>query len=148
MNAYDLLKSSELFSGLSHEHIESIAQITCPQNFETGEMVVLEHDDPDYCYLIRSGRVQIFRHADGNNRIILGEIGPGGILGELSIIDHCPRSASAVTLSPTKTLTISKEDFRALLHTYPEICLELLPIVIKRLRKAHDDLYLMSFLST
>lgn len=147
MKALELLHSSIVFSGLSPASLQYIADLAQIRTFAAGELIIEEYDEPDFCYLINFGKVQIFRNVD-KRKLVLDELGSGSILGELSIIDGCPRSASAEALEDTETLALSKTDFTTLLHAHPEISLELLPIVINRLRKAHDDLYLSAFLLT
>ena len=87
-----------------------------------------------FCLIITSGRVEIYREEHLPQRLHIIELGAGEILGELAIIDGLPHSASAIALEDTNTLAISAWDFKAQLQAYPEIALELLPVVAKRLR--------------
>jgi len=148
MDALELLMSSVLFSELSKPHLESIAHLTEVKNFAPDELLFREGDDSDYCYLINSGRIELFREVRLQKKMIIAEKKKGDVLGELSLIDGFPRSASAAALEPTQTLALSKKEFNVLLKKHPEMSIELLSIVISHLRKANDDLYIASFLLT
>lgn len=148
MKALEILQSSLVFAELPVEHLESIAQMTHVKNFSAGDLIIQEGDEPDYCYLINIGTIQIYRALGVQKKFILGEVGEGNVLGELSIIDGLPRAASALALTPVETLVFSKGDFGRLLKAHPEIAVELLPVLANRLRKTHDELYLSMFMHT
>ena len=66
--------------------------------------------------------------------------GPGSYIGEISLLDDAPRTASAVALEDTEVLVISKALFYECITLNPDIAFRLIRIVTQRLRKATDDL--------
>lgn len=140
MDALALLESSTLFSSLSKQILWRIASLTQEKTFEIGDYLVTEGDRAEYCYIIESGRVEIFHQISLDKKMIINVIGEGEILGELAIIDDLPRSVSAIALELTKTYAISQWDFKAQLQAYPEIALQLLPVLARRLRQAQEQL--------
>ncbi|WP_419420843.1 cyclic nucleotide-binding domain-containing protein [Legionella sp. D16C41] len=135
-----ILQSSSLFSKLSKSILWRIAGLTTKQFFAPDEYLIKQNDIGDGCFIISKGKVEIFYELNGK-KIKLNEAGPGEILGELAIIDNLPRSASVVALEPTEALVISEWDFKAQLQAYPEIALQLLPLIAQRLRQTQNQLF-------
>jgi CRP/FNR family transcriptional regulator, cyclic AMP receptor protein len=126
-----LLKSSSLFANMHKSILWRIASLTEEKLFSANEFFFHEGEKADYCYIIQSGSVKIFHE---KKQGIIATAQAGDIIGELSIIDGLPRSASVQSIEPTATLVISEWDFKAQMQAYPEIALQLLPILAARLR--------------
>ncbi len=84
----------------------------------------------DSCYLIDSGTVRIELPDDGgaadNDETVLGFLGPGSILGEMSVLDQLPRSASAYAHTAVEARRISVERMTMLAQSSPELALRLI----------------------
>lgn len=76
---------------------------------------------------------------DGKN-VNLSILGPGEMIGELSLIDGQPRSASVEAIKKTTVLEIKKKDFDKFLARYPKTTIDLLKIITSRLRLTHFHL--------
>ena len=85
------LEQVPLLAGCSPAVIEGIAATTGEQAFETGQAVVRQGQVGNGLYIVVSGAVRIVAGSEE-----LARLGPGEVLGELSVIDQQPRSASAV----------------------------------------------------
>jgi len=64
------------------------------QTFPAGTVLFREGDAGDAAFLVRDGAVEISREVDGS-RVVLGEIAPGGLFGEMALISDAPRMATA-----------------------------------------------------
>jgi serine/threonine-protein kinase len=62
-----------------------------------GAHIIREGEDGDEVYILVSGRVQVYREIDGE-RVVLGELGPGEVFGEMAILTSSPRTASVVAV--------------------------------------------------
>ena len=72
-----LLGRVPVFSALSPDELERVAQVAVPRRFEAGEVVFKEGDEGSTCYIVRSGRARAIReHPDGRS-ITLAHFGPG-----------------------------------------------------------------------
>jgi len=140
MDVVAILESSPFFSSLNRRILWQIAELAQQKDFQTGDVLIKEGEIGEYCYIITSGKVEIYRQLNQSNKLLIGQAGAGEILGELAILDGLPRSANVVALEPTTTLTISEWDFKAQLQAYPEIALQLLPVIARRLRQAQEQL--------
>ena len=100
------------------------------RRFDAGERIFLEDDAADCMYLVRSGTVDVITF--GN---VLESVGPGGIFGEMALIDGGPRSAAALAAEATEVALIDKETFHALLREEPAFALAIMRLLTKRIRR-------------
>jgi CRP-like cAMP-binding protein len=75
-----------------------------------GEMVFHEGDTPDVAYMIISGRIEIFRESVTGERQHLTILETGQMFGEIGVMDHAPRSASARALMDTVLGIVSLDE--------------------------------------
>jgi CRP-like cAMP-binding protein len=140
-----LLRTVPVFSTLGEEDLAEVAAVTVPRAFSAGEMVFREGDRSDTCYVMRSGRVRALReHTDGRS-ITLATFGPGDIFGELAIFDDERRSATIEALEATEAAVILGGDMRRLLRAHPDIAIQLLAALGRRLRETNERLTRQSF---
>ena len=86
--------------------------------------------------IVRSGQAKVTLLDREGRAVILGFVGPGELLGELSSIDGDPRSATAIALEPVTALGIPGDAFRALIDHRPAVARALLGVLAARLREA------------
>src|SRR5262245_55842322 len=82
-------------------------------------------------YLLLKGEVGLFA-----GKKLLGVVKPGEIFGELAVISHAPRSASAVSRIPCQVIALDDSDFKKALKKKPAFAVMLMGVMIKRLREA------------
>ncbi len=92
-------------------------------------MIIEENDVPMGCFIIAKGRVEILQGPQA-----VSQMGTGEILDEMSIFNDQPASAAIRALQSTHCLLIERWDFKAQMQAYPEIALQLLPVLTKRLQ--------------
>ncbi|CAK0774842.1 Cyclic nucleotide-binding domain-containing protein [Azospirillaceae bacterium] len=101
--------------------------------FREGDIILRENDPGDCAYIIQSGEVEIFR-GWGGARNVLAVIGPGGIFGEMALIDNKPRMASAMALRATICLVVPVEVFHDRLEKSDPFIRALLRILVNNIR--------------
>lgn len=101
--------------------------------FEAGEKVFLENETARAMYIVRSGRVDIITYGT-----ILENVGPGGIFGEMALIDDQPRSAAAIAIEPTEALAFSKDEFLAIVARRPQFALLVMSTLARRIRRMNQ----------
>jgi CRP/FNR family transcriptional regulator, cyclic AMP receptor protein len=123
---------------LSDAELKAVSQRAVTRTFAKNTVVVSEGDRTDSLYIIVSGRVKIYVSDDKGKEIILNQAGPGEYFGEMAL-DEGPRSASVMTLEPTRFLVVPKEDFATFLAKSPEFSLHLIRKLIRRVRALTHD---------
>ena len=103
------------------------------------DRVVMRRGDPaaDVLCLI-DGRVRVEQRTHDGAPILLGEVGPGQLLGELSVLHGCPRTATVTTLEACAFLALEPTEFLPLLVRHPAIGLRLLGTMGERVRRLTD----------
>jgi CRP/FNR family cyclic AMP-dependent transcriptional regulator len=116
-------------------------------NLRSGESLFRAGDPGDGCYCIQTGLVKIVVASQQGEERIISLLGPGAIVGELSIIDGEPRSASVFAVSECALSFVSRARFEKFTETHPELMSYLVRTLALRLRKADDALAATTFLS-
>jgi CRP-like cAMP-binding protein len=106
------------------------------RRFAAGETIMRENDLGETAYIIETGQVDINKEV-GGRLVHLARLGPGATIGEMSMIDDLPRSASAVAVEATELREIHQDGFYEALQTDPELTLLLLKALFERLREAN-----------
>lgn len=125
--------------------LRDFAQHAITRTFPKNTVVVSEGDRTDSLYIIVSGKVKIYVSEETGKEIVLNESGPGEYFGEM-VLDEGPRSASVITLEPTRFLVVPKEDFRDFVVKSPEFALHLICKLIKRVRALTNDVKSLALL--
>src|ERR1700749_4729044 len=88
------LRRTELFGSAAPALLAPLAAKAFLRRFAPGQVVFTEGEPSDHLYVVRDGRVRVLMRSAHGDQVILSVLGPGATLGELSIIDGEPRSAS------------------------------------------------------
>jgi CRP/FNR family transcriptional regulator, cyclic AMP receptor protein len=112
-----------------------------------GQTLFLAGDPGDGCYWVDEGLLKVHVISLSGRDRILAILGAGTIVGELSMFDGAPRSASVTAIRASKLSFVSRATFDGVLHAHPEIYRELTIILARRLRDIDDAIAATSFLS-
>jgi CRP/FNR family cyclic AMP-dependent transcriptional regulator len=104
-------------------------------------------DAPDGCYRIEIGLVRVVMTSPTGDNRILAMLGPGSIVGELSLLDGLPRSASVITNQDSTFRFVSRAAFLDFCRDNTEIQQELVMVLAARLRETNHALAAATFLS-
>ena len=129
----DILRRNTFFSGLSDEQLDRLLESGARLSLETSETLMVEGSQPEAFYVVLEGEVEILKRS-GNRDVVIAVNGPCSILGEISLIEDAPRTASVRAAKPCKFLKISRETFYDLIYGNPTAAVALLRTVMKRLR--------------
>jgi len=123
---------------LSDAELKALSARAIMRTFAKNTVVVSEGDRADSLYIVLSGRVRVYVSDDQGKEMFLSESGKGEYFGEMAL-DEGPRSASVITLEPTRLLVVPKDDFAAFLAKSPEFALHLVRKLIRRVRALTHD---------
>jgi CRP/FNR family transcriptional regulator, cyclic AMP receptor protein len=103
--------------------------------------VLFNYGEPGDClYVIRSGKAEVFFKDDTGTRIVLEIAGSGDVVGELSLLDGGPRTASVVVTEPLDALRLDRGDLDQFLRSHPAAAIDLLSTLGRRLRVSAERL--------
>jgi CRP/FNR family transcriptional regulator, cyclic AMP receptor protein len=130
----ELLKRIPLFRDLPAPALTSIARLARVRTYAPQAVVVQQDDPSDGVYLINAGRLSVNVAAVDGRVTIIGTMGPGEIIGEISLLDGGPRSATVIAVSESELVAVDRDAFLALVQGQPSICLALMTVLAQRLR--------------
>ena len=141
----ELLQRVPLFSELSAEDLQRVAQVAIPRSYPADTRVFHEGDPGDACYIVRTGSCRVTREHPDGRAITLANLGPGAIFGELAMLDGESRSASVEATQDTELLALPATDVRALIRSHPQMAEKLVIALTRRLREANERISRQSF---
>lgn len=108
-----------------------------PKKIERDHYLFREGDPPDAMYVIKSGKLAVVKTKQ-NSEIILAEIGPGAMVGEMAFFDNKPRSASVKALKDSEVIALPYKALHAQFQNFPEWCKAIMRTVNDHLRNANQ----------
>jgi CRP/FNR family cyclic AMP-dependent transcriptional regulator len=134
------LRGLALFGALSQEAVEYLAARLSIAQVPAGEWVFREGDAGSALYVILEGEMEVLKENEHGGRTLIAMLGPGDWIGEMSIVDIQPRSASVRATARSRLLAVSAADldalYRADLKAYCMLVLNLARELSRRLRVA------------
>ena len=130
-----ILEDSELFGGMSAEHLDEIEKISVFKEYGRGETIFFEGDPGNGFYMVATGRVKIFKTSLSGKEQILHIFGPGEPFGEVPVFHGQPFPANATALEKTQLIFFPRKDFVKLVHTMPSLVMNMLAVLSMRLRR-------------
>ena len=130
------LAEISLFSSLSKRDLQRIARSSTELKLEAGALLVDQGELGREAFVILEGAATVSR----NGRKV-GTVGPGDAIGELSLLDHGPRTARVVADTPMLVLVLSAREFTGVLDEIPGLAQKLLGQLANRVRELDRQIY-------
>lgn len=138
-----ILGQTSLLRSVPEHDLKAAAAASRLRSYRRGQVVFTRSDPGDTVIVVVSGRVKVtVRSADGGE-LTLAIIGPGGLLGELGVVDGGPRSADAETMEACQLLLVPRETIRDLCARVPaagQALTSSIAATLRRLTEATADL--------
>jgi CRP/FNR family transcriptional regulator len=123
-----------LFAGLEPAEIEALAERAVEKRYAAGESLFHEGEECSGLFILGQGSVKVFKtSASGREVMLTVETAPSSV-AEVPLFDGGPYPASTAALDEVVAYLVSKQDFRAVCHSNPEVPLKVLRMVGRRLR--------------
>ena len=139
-----ILRKQPLFTEMSDQDLENVASAFFEKNFTSGAILFYEGQTGEVLYLILKGRVEIVKKGQDFGERVLASLKEGECLGEMSLVDNQPRTASARTACEATCLAMTKKAFYQLVERHPAAAVKLLLAFLRtandRLRKANESI--------
>jgi CRP-like cAMP-binding protein len=119
-----------LFSTCSKRQLAQVAALTVAADLTKGTVMTHQGAVGGLAYVIVTGQAEVTR--DGKQ---IARLGPGDVVGELSLIDGKPRSATVTATTDLEVLELDGEDLRTLMKKAPPVVRKLLEALAQRVRE-------------
>ncbi len=129
----DFLKMVPLFAELPDNDLEHLCSMVETVELEPGEQLFSEGDAGDRAYIVKSGELEVVKTSAGRD-ILIAVVRSGEIIGEMSLLEDQPRTASVRSRTPSRLLVISPQQLDHLFDTSPSAARAMLRTVSARFR--------------
>jgi CRP/FNR family cyclic AMP-dependent transcriptional regulator len=136
----EVLARSGILQGVNPEAAEALANEMNAVELRRGGVLFNEGEPGDSLYIVLSGKLKLGRRAPDGRQNLLAIMGPADIVGELSLFDPGPRTATATAVTDAQLARLTKMSLRPWLNNRPEIAEQLLRVLARRLRRTNDAL--------
>jgi CRP-like cAMP-binding protein len=128
------LKRFDFFKNLSNEIIFDLVDKVEHIALKKGEVLFNKGEEGDSLYILQKGNLKMVSEDKDGSEIVLNQVGPGSVIGEMALIESEPRSAGVVALNKAKLLKLTEEEFMDVFMSQPLLGLEISRIIAHRLR--------------
>jgi CRP/FNR family transcriptional regulator, cyclic AMP receptor protein len=132
----DLIRRVPLFSMLSDVQAQTIAESVVKQRFRRGEAIVESGKKANALYIILNGRAHVVATDTRGREAILANLKQGDYVGEMSLIDNQPHSATVRAEVQTDVLVLGRAQFTRILPENAAMTYAIMKVLVQRLRQA------------
>jgi CRP-like cAMP-binding protein len=132
----DLIRRVPLFSMLSDAQAQTIAESVTKQRFRRGEAIVEGGKKANALYIILNGRAHVVATDSRGREAILANLKQGDYVGEMSLIDNQPHSATVRAEVQTDVLVLGRTQFARILPENAAMTYAIMKVLVQRLRQA------------
>lgn len=127
------LRKIEIFQDLAPDDILLIERATRMTSVRKGQIIYHQEDTAEGLFLLKQGRVRLFRLSPGGKRLDLAVLEPGTFFGELPLLGERMRNASAEAIDDGVLCVMSQADIERLVLSTPQVGLRMLEALGRRL---------------
>lgn len=136
----DLIRRVPLFANISEQHAEAMANAVTKRRYKRGELIVEQGKKSNTLYIVLSGRARVLTSHTGGREVILATLGQGDYIGEMSLIDKEPHSATVRAEMQTDVLLLSSAEFNRCMPDVHSVAFNVLRGLTQRLRRADRNI--------
>ncbi len=129
------LASIDLFAAVDRDSLEDLGRSATVRRLAPGQILFVQGDPSEHLVVVRSGRLQVLVSSDRGDDLVLTVLGTADVLGELSMIDGLPRSATVSALDPSVVLMLPESAVRSVLLRSPEALLAVAHQLAEQVRR-------------
>lgn len=143
MDARDALNAAQLFTAGGPAELAALSAAAFPRRLSRGQVLFTEGERSEHLYVVVRGRLKVLVRSSHGDELLLAVVGPGESVGELSILDGRPRSATAEALDDVELLAVPAAIVREVLEASPALAVawaQDLALTVRRLTGSAADL--------
>lgn len=122
------------FAGCRRRELRRAAALVDEVARRAGDVLVRQGGRGDEVFVVVNGRATVFR-----NDAWVADLGPGDLIGEISLLDGAPRTATVIAQTDVELLVLDRRAFDRLVVEVPFVARRLLTAIAERLRNVSDD---------
>lgn len=142
----DLIRRVRLFSMLTPEQAQSVADSVSKRRYKRGDVLVEQGTQPGALFILLNGRARVLTSDQRGREVIMAVLEAGSYVGEMSLIDGEPASATVRCEAPTDVLVLGRQEFARCLPEPHSMAYGILRGLVARLRNADRQIESLALL--
>ena len=143
----DYLSTIQIFRDLSSGELAEMDRQTTMATCDAGRIFYMPEDSGEVLFLLKAGRVQLYRMTPAGKKIVVATLGPGAVFGEMSIVGQGMHNTFAQALDECMICVMSREDVERLIHEKPNVAFRFVEALGKRVSALEERLEDIAFKS-
>ena len=139
------LRMVDIFRDLGEEEIAELERLTTLTTCRRGRIFYMPEDTSEVLFLLKEGKVQLYRITAEGKKLVIGTIEPGAVFGEMALVGQGMHNSFAEALEDCVLWVMSREQVERLLAARPQVALRLFEALGRRLKEAESRLEEMGF---
>ncbi len=135
----------DVFQDLTEEEVAEIDRVTTVTTCRRGKIFYMPEDTSEVLFLLKDGRVQLYRISPDGKKLVIATVGPGTIFGEMALIGQGMHNTFAEATEDCVLVVMSREDVERLLVTRPRVALRIFEALGSRLKETESRLEEIAF---
>lgn len=132
------LKKSPLFQELDEQTFNDLLNAAKPKIIKARTNIFHEGDEGGSMLMVLSGQIKISAVAPNGKECVLAFLGPGDVIGELTVFDGGARNATAQAMEASRVLELTRNAVISTLEKSPSTAIKIIEILCKRLRATSE----------
>jgi CRP-like cAMP-binding protein len=129
-----LLAAVPMFANCRDNDLRRIAQLVDEVDLPDGKVLMREGETGAEMFLISSGSARVERGGQ-----VVGEFGPGSVLGEMALVSEAPRNATVTAVGPVRALVVGHREFHSLMDDHPKFRIKVFEGLARKIRRIEED---------
>ena len=146
LSSLDLIRRVPLFSMLTNDQAQGIADSVVKKRFRRGEIIVEHGRKSNALFILLNGRARVLTADSRGREVILAVLQPGDYVGEMSLIDDAPHSATVRAEVQTDMLVLGRAEFSRCLPEGSSLAYAIMHGLVQRLRAAERQIESLALL--
>lgn len=128
-----LLATASIFNDLSDEQYQILVPYVGSVTLGEGELLFNEGEMGNQLCFVISGELEVIKQSMQGESVVINTLNTGDTVGEMSIIDELPRSATIKSKTSAKLAILTKENFKEISEKHPKISINILKNIARKL---------------
>lgn len=146
-NKVNYLSTIQIFRDLSAQELMEMDRQTTMASCHSGKIFYMPEDSGEVLFLLKQGRVQLYRMSPSGKKIVVATLGPGAVFGEMSIIGHGMHNTFAEALDECMLCVMSRADVDRLIREKPDVAFRFVQALGERVSQLEARLEDIAFKS-
>ena len=130
-----LLLQSSLGAELNDEQAATLGGLMTTRHLLDGEFLISEGTADDTLHVLLEGKLEVVKHAGGEEEASLAVLRGGDLAGELSFVDGEPHTVGLRAISDSHVLSLKRSDFEGIITEQPDLAYLVMRAVARSVHK-------------